>query len=70
MCGSAVASKISTLKTGVNRVPSRPLRICLRCVEIFARGKYGGFGWATRTIARELVAAGHDVTAIVPRRDD
>ena len=45
------------------------LRICLLCVEIFAWGKYGGFGRATRTIGRELVRAGHDVTAIVPRRN-
>ena len=45
-----------------------PLRICLLCVEIFAWGKYGGFGRATRTIGRELVKAGHTVTAIVPQR--
>ena len=31
-------------------------------------GKYGGFGRATRTIGRELVKAGHTVTAIVPQR--
>ena len=45
------------------------LRICLICVEIFAWGKYGGFGRATRAIGRELVRAGHEVTAIVPRRN-
>jgi glycosyltransferase involved in cell wall biosynthesis len=37
-------------------------------VEIFAWGKYGGFGRATRTIGRELVARGHEVYAVVPRR--
>lgn len=46
-----------------------PLHICLLCMEIFAWGKYGGFGRATRTIGRELVKAGHRVTAIVPMRD-
>ena len=45
------------------------LRICLLCVEIFAWGKYGGFGRAARTIGRELVRSGHEVTAIVPRRN-
>lgn len=44
------------------------LRICLLSVEIFAWGKYGGFGRATRTIGRELVRRGHEVYAIVPRR--
>jgi len=44
------------------------MRICLISVEIFAWGKYGGFGKATRTIGRELAARGHDVFAVVPRR--
>jgi glycosyltransferase involved in cell wall biosynthesis len=44
------------------------LHICLISVEIFAWGKYGGFGKATRTIGRELVRRGIQVTAIVPRR--
>lgn len=44
------------------------MRICLVSVEIFAWGKYGGFGRATRTIGRELVERGHDVFAVVPRR--
>ncbi len=44
------------------------MRICLICGEIFAWGKYGGFGRATRTIGRELVKRGIEVTAIVPRR--
>jgi glycosyltransferase involved in cell wall biosynthesis len=46
------------------------MRICLLCVEIFAWGKYGGFGRATRLIGRELVRRGHEVFAVVPRRDD
>ena len=45
------------------------MRICLISVEIFAWGKYGGFGRATRTIGRELVERGHDVYAVVPRRE-
>lgn len=44
------------------------MRICLLSVEIFAWGKYGGFGRATRTIGRELAARGHEVVAVVPRR--
>ena len=34
------------------------MRICLIAVELFAWGKYGGFGRATRTIGRELVKRG------------
>jgi glycosyltransferase involved in cell wall biosynthesis len=45
------------------------MRICLICVEIFAWGKYGGFGRATRTIGRELAKRGHEVFAVVPRRE-
>lgn len=44
------------------------MRICLICVEIFAWGKYGGFGRATRIIGRELVKRGIEVFAVVPRR--
>jgi glycosyltransferase involved in cell wall biosynthesis len=44
------------------------MRICMICVEIFAWGKYGGFGRATRMIGRELALRGVDVAAIVPRR--
>jgi glycosyltransferase involved in cell wall biosynthesis len=46
------------------------MRICLISVEIFAWGKYGGFGRATRLIGRELAKRGIEVTAIVPRRKD
>lgn len=44
------------------------MRICLISVEIFAWGKYGGFGRATRIIGRELANRGHEVFAVVPRR--
>jgi len=44
------------------------MKICLISVEIFAWGKYGGFGRSTRMIGKELVKRGVDVTAIVPRR--
>lgn len=44
------------------------MRICLISVEIFAWGKYGGFGRATRLIGRELARRGHEVFAVVPRR--
>lgn len=46
------------------------MRICLISVEIFAWGKFGGFGRATRTIGRELARRGHEVFAVVPRRED
>lgn len=45
------------------------MHICLLSVEIFAWGKYGGFGRATRTIGRELAKSGVQVSAIVPRRN-
>lgn len=44
------------------------MKICLISVEIFAWGKYGGFGRATRIIGRELANRGHEVYAVVPRR--
>ena len=44
------------------------MHICLISVEIFAWGKYGGFGRATREIGRELCKRGIQVSAIVPRR--
>ncbi|MDP9198648.1 MAG: glycosyltransferase, partial [Pseudomonadota bacterium] len=46
------------------------MRICLISVELFAWGKYGGFGRATRIIGRELAKRGHEVTAVVPRRQN
>jgi glycosyltransferase involved in cell wall biosynthesis len=44
------------------------MRVCLISVEIFAWGKYGGFGRATRVIGRELVKRGVEVFAVVPQR--
>ncbi len=49
-------------------MPATPKRICLISVEIFAWGKYGGFGKAMRIIGRELVKRGYEVYAVVPRR--
>ena len=37
-------------------------------MEIFAWGKHGGYGRATRLIGRELAHRGVQVTAVVPRR--
>ena len=44
------------------------MRICLISVEIFAWGKYGGFGKATRILGRELSKRGYLVSALIPRR--
>ncbi len=45
------------------------MKICLISVEIFAWGKYGGFGRATRIIGRELARMGIEVSAVVPRHE-
>jgi glycosyltransferase involved in cell wall biosynthesis len=44
------------------------MRICLISTEIFAWGKYGGFGRATRLIGRELTKRRVEVFAVVPQR--
>jgi glycosyltransferase involved in cell wall biosynthesis len=44
------------------------MRVCLICVELFAWGKYGGFGRAARMLGRELVKQGIEVFAVVPKR--
>jgi glycosyltransferase involved in cell wall biosynthesis len=44
------------------------MHVCLISVEIFAWGKYGGFGRDTRIIGRELVKRGLQVSVVVPRR--
>ena len=44
------------------------MRICLLSMEIFAWGKHGGYGRATRVIGRELVRRGIEVFAMVPLR--
>jgi hypothetical protein len=46
------------------------MHICLVCVEIFAWGKFGGYGRATRELGRLLVKSGIEVTAVVPQRQD
>lgn len=46
------------------------MHICFISTEIFAWGKYGGFGRATRTIGKELSQRGIQVSAIVPRRNN
>lgn len=43
------------------------MRICLISSEILGWGPAGGFGFATRSLGRELVARGIEVTAIIPR---
>jgi len=58
-----VAGAFATYDRGYARV-----KICFLCVEIFAWGKFGGFGRSTRVIGRELVKRGVEVTAIVPQR--
>lgn len=45
------------------------MKVCLISVEIFAWGKYGGFGRSTRVLGRELARRGFEVSAVVPRRD-
>lgn len=44
------------------------MRVCFISVEIFAWGKFGGFGRSTRMLGRELARRGVEVTAVVPRR--
>jgi glycosyltransferase involved in cell wall biosynthesis len=44
------------------------VRLCLISMEIFAWGKHGGYGRATRVIGRELVKRGVEVYAVVPLR--
>lgn len=44
------------------------MKVCLICSQIAAWGKIGGFGTNARRLGRGLVAAGHDVHVVVPRR--
>lgn len=46
------------------------MRVCLIVSEIFAWGKYGGYGSMARQLAIGLKKRGIDVTVIVPRRSD
>ncbi|MFB0558647.1 MAG: glycosyltransferase family 4 protein [Candidatus Bathyarchaeia archaeon] len=43
------------------------LSVCLVATELFAWGRYGGFGRCTRTIGSELVELGVRVSVVVPR---
>lgn len=44
------------------------MRICFVVSQIFAWGKYGGFGSMVRLLATELIKKGLDVCAVVPKR--
>ena len=43
------------------------LSVCFVATELFAWGRYGGFGRCTRTIGSELARRGVRVSAVVPR---
>lgn len=47
-------------------VPAQPLKVCLIASELLGWGKAGGFGFATRGIARGLAGLGHKVSVILP----
>lgn len=44
------------------------MHVCLIATELFERGMYGGFGAATRAVAKGLMARGVDVTVVMTRR--
>ncbi len=44
------------------------MRVCFVSPETFAWGVYGGFGYVTRTLARELAGRGVEVSIVTPRR--
>lgn len=46
------------------------MRICFVVSQIFAWGKYGGFGSLTRTLGRELVKRGIEVCAVTLKRPE
>jgi glycosyltransferase involved in cell wall biosynthesis len=43
------------------------VHICLIASELFGFGIAGGFGFATRSLGRNLVSRGHRVTAVIPQ---
>jgi glycosyltransferase involved in cell wall biosynthesis len=43
------------------------LSVCLVATELFAWGRYGGFGFCTRKIGASLAERGVDVSVVVPR---
>jgi len=44
----------------------QPLKVCLIASELLGWGKAGGYGFATRGIARGLAALGHEVAVVLP----
>lgn len=44
------------------------MKVCFVVSQLFAYGKLGGFGSATRTLGKALAASGVEVWAVVPRR--
>ena len=44
------------------------MKVCFVASQLFAWGKYGGFGSLTRTLGREMAKRGVEVSAVVPRR--
>jgi len=45
---------------------SMPLKVCLVSTEILGWGLAGGFGFATRSLGRELARRGVDVHVVSP----
>lgn len=45
------------------------MRVCFVVSELFAWGKYGGFGSMARVLGKALIQQGVEVFAVVPRRD-
>ncbi|UCH57225.1 MAG: glycosyltransferase family 4 protein [Candidatus Bathyarchaeota archaeon] len=45
------------------------MRVCFVSPEVFAWGYYGGFGFLTRTLGRELVRRGVEVSVVTVRRE-
>ncbi len=45
-------------------------RICFVTKELFAWGKYGGFGKYVRLVSRELIKRGFEVCAVIPRSEN
>ena len=41
------------------------MHVCLICTELYGWGSAGGFGFATRTLGRELIRRGPRVTAVI-----
>lgn len=46
------------------------MKICFIVSEIFAWGSYGGYGTITRSLADAIASAGHEVSALVPKRTE